>query len=95
MKTKLLRKLRKEAELKYKVTLWDGWWYCFEKVNSTWQPLLIKYLLPTSCRYDAYRTEAEALKAINLYRRQYILDSVRPSIHRRNRLRLQKKLNEI
>ena len=89
MKTRLLRRLRNKAELRYKVALWDGWWCCFEKVGSTWQPLPIKYLLPISYRYDAYRTEAEALKAINLHRRQYILDSVRPSIHRRNRLRLQ------
>lgn len=94
MKTKLLRKLRREAERKYKVALWDGWWYCFEKVGSTWKPLLIEYLLPTSYRYDAYHTEAEALKAINLRRRQYILDFVRPLIHRRNWWRLQTKLKE-
>lgn len=97
MKTKLLRKLRKEAQQKYKAAFWDGWWYCFEKVDSTWKPLLVEYMLPIRCHYNAYciKTEAEALKTIDIYRRQYILSRVRPSIHRRNRLRLQKKLNEL
>ena len=95
MKTRLLRKLRKEAQQKYKAAFWDGWWHCFEKIDSTWQPLLLKYLLPTSHRYDAYRTEEEALKAIDRYKRYYILNCVRPFIYRRNWLRLQKKLNEL
>ena len=94
MKTRLLRMLRKKTERRYKVVFIDGWWQCFEKSGSIWQPLFLEYLLPTKHCYAAYRTEAEALKAIDIYKRQYILDFVRPLIRRRNWWRLQKKIKE-
>ena len=93
MKTRLLRMLRKKAERTYKVAFIDGWWQCFEKKTDIWEPLNIDYLKPRQY-YNAWRTKAEALQALDACKRQYIREYIAPLIRRRNWKRLQRKIEE-